>query len=209
MFAGEGASSKIAAMTMSGGEVLVEHPTGDPGRKFGKGIGVALYYVVAVAAAAGGAPFGPPPFTGQNSTSMLLGEGGAFLYVLNAYTNDVSIFDVAKRDVADIVHIGGGAQRILQLPGDPDFWVQSRQKLAHFNTSTNRIDRTIDFKEGVSYKTVTYEAARARAWVTMNTKVLVFDLRNGELVGQVDLPRFAESFWIDNSRKPEPGSPHP
>jgi hypothetical protein len=137
-----------------------------------------------------------------------LGEGGAILYVLNPYTNDVSIFDVAKEDVVDIVPTGGGSARIVQRPGDPTFWVQSRDKLAHFNTATNRIDRTVDFTNGIPYTTVSYETARERARITMQTKVLVLDLRTGEAVGQADLPQFASSFWIDNSRTPEPDPLH-
>lgn len=209
MFSGAGVRSTIAALRMSSGEVLVEHPTGSPGRKLGKGIGAALVFVVAVAAAAGGAPVGGPGFTVQSSTSMVLGEGGALLYVLNPYTNDVSIFDVAKLDVVDIVHTGGGSQRIVQLPGDPDFWVQSRENLAHFDTATNRIDRTIDFHEGASYKTVSYETTRERAWICTRKQVLVFDLRTGEAVGQADLPAFAHVLWFDPSREVEPGAPHP
>ena len=208
MFAGAGAGSKVAKLRIREGDVLVEHPTGDPGRKFGMGLGATLYFIFAVAAAAGGA-YVPTPFLPvQNSTSMLLGEDGAILYVLNPYTSDVSIFDVAKQDVVDIVNTGGGSTRIVQLPRDPTFWVQSREKLMHFDTATNRIDRTIDFKAGISYNTVTYEAARERAWVTTHSKVLIFDLRTGEAVGKADLPRFATAFWIDNSRKPEPDSPH-
>jgi hypothetical protein len=133
---------------------------------------------------------------------MLLGEDGAILYVLNPYTNDVSIFDVAKQDVVDIVYTGGGSSRIVQLPGDPAFWVQSREKLVHFDTATNGIDRTIDFKPGFSYRTVTYETAHERVWVTTNSKLQVFDLRTGEAVGQADLPKIALAFWIDNSREP-------
>lgn len=209
MFAGAGAGSKIAMMTISGGEVVVQHPTGDPGRKFGKGIGAALYFVFAIAAAAGGAYVPTPFLTVQNSTSMLLNPDGSILYVLNPYTNDVSIFDVRRRDVVDIVHMGGGSQRFVQLPGDPTFWVQSRENLAHFDTSANRIDRTIDLQKGLSYTSVSYETARERAWVTMKTKALVFDLRTGGLVGQLDLPASPVGIWIDDSRKLEPDSPHP
>jgi hypothetical protein len=206
MFAGEGAGSTIAALRMSSGDVLVEHPTGSPGRKLGKGIGAALYFVVAVAAAAGGAPVGGVGFTVQNSTSMLLGEGGALLYVLNPYTNDVSIFDVAKQDVVDIVHAGGGSQRIVKLPGDPDFWVQSRENLAHFDTSTNRIDRTIDVQEGASFTTVGYDTARERAWIAVRKNLRVFDLRTGEALGHAELPKFPLFLWFDPSRKVEPGT---
>jgi len=202
MLAGAGEGSKIAKLRIAEGDVLVEHPTGDPGRKFGMGIGATLYFMFAIAGAAGGA-YVPTPFLPvQNSTSMLLGEGGATLYVLNPYTSDVSIFDVAKQDVVDIVYTGGGSSRFVQLPGDPTFWVQSNGKLAHFDTASNSIDRTIDFQAGGSYKTVTYETARERAWVTTHSKVLVFDLRTGEAVGQAELPRFASAFWIDNSEKP-------
>ena len=202
MFAGAGSGSKIAKLRIAEGDVLVEHPTGDPGRKFGMGIGATLYFIFAVAAAAGGAYVPSPFLTGQNSTSMLLGEDGAILYVLNPYTSDVSIFDVAKQDVVDIVYTGGGTSRFVQLPGDPTFWAQAGPKLVHFDSATKRIDRKIEAPQGFAYSTVTYETAHERAWVTLKSKVLVFDLRTGEAVGQAELPRFATAFWIDNAQKP-------
>ena len=62
--------------------------------------------------------------------------------------------------------------------------------------------RPITFQVGGSYRMVTYETARERARVSTHTKVLVFDLRTGDAVGQTDLPRFASAFWVDNSEKP-------
>jgi hypothetical protein len=119
-------------------------------------------------------------------------------------SNDVSIFDVEKLDVVDIVHTGGGSQRIVQLPGDPDFWVQSRENLAHIDTSTNRIDRTIDIP-AASYSTVSYETARERAWIHTRRQVRVFDLRTGAEVGQANLPESVQFLWFDPSREVEPG----
>ena len=51
----------------------------------------------------------------------------------------------------------------------------------------------------------TASAATPAVAVHMNvwsTKVLVFELRTGEAVGEADLPRFASAFWIDNAQKP-------
>ena len=201
MFAGEGAGSKIAMLRMSTGEVLAAHPTGNPGRKVGKGIGAAVYFLFAVAAAAGGAPGTALPYTVQNSTSMVLGEDGAVLYVLNPYTHDVSILDVAKQDVVDIVHVTGSLQRIVQIPGDPDFWVQSRENRAHFDTATNRVDRTIDYPGTTLWPGMaSCDAARNRAWIATQGKVLVVDLRTGETLGRADLGKPAHTLWIDASR---------
>ena len=61
---------------------------------------------------------------------------------------------------------------------------------------------SLAFQAGGSYETVTHETARERARVTTHSKVLAFDLRTGEAVGQADLPRFASEFWIDKSEKP-------
>jgi hypothetical protein len=204
MFAGAGAGSKIAEMRISGGDVLVEHPTGNAGRKFGKGLGEAVYFVLAVAAAAGGGAVSTPFVLGGNSTSMVLGDGGATLYILNPYTNDISIFDVSKQDVVGTVHIGGGSPRIVRLPDDPDFWVETRDRLAHFDTRTNRVDRTFDFHAGILYRSVSYDPVRERAWISIGTKVLVFDLRAGKVIGQADLPKSVTALWIDSGRKPEP-----
>ena len=202
MFAGAWKGSKIAKLRIAEGDVLVEHATGDPGRKFGMGIGATLYFTFAVLGAAGGAYVESPFLPVQNSTSMLLGDDGATLYVLNPYTKDVSIFDVAKQDVVDIVYTGGGTSRIVQLPGDPTFWVQAARKMVHFDTTTKRIDRKIEAPQGYSYNTVTYETAHERVWVTTNNKVLVFDLRTGEAVGQANVPRPADALWFDYSQKP-------
>ena len=62
--------------------------------------------------------------------------------------------------------------------------------------------RPFTFQVAGSYKMVTYETARERVRATTHSKVLAFDLRTGEAVGQADLPRFASEFWIDKSEKP-------
>jgi YVTN family beta-propeller protein len=183
--------------------VMVERPTGSPGRKFRTGVGEVLLGIFAAAGAVGGTPLaGGDPWL-HSSTMMLLGSDGAILYVVNPRTNDVSLFDVAKREVVDFVPIGGASpERILQLPGDPNFWVQSPWSLAYFNTSTNRIDRTISIVIG-------FDMARERAWIGTKTTAMVVDLRSGEVLGQPDLPKKYVRIWIDNSRKPEQESPHP
>ena len=197
MFAGARSASTIAKMRISGAEVLAKHATGSAGRKFGKGVGTAVYVAFAILAAAGGASFGPIP-GGSTSTSMILGEGGTFLYVLNPYTNDVSIYDVAKDDVVDILHVGGGCTRFVRLQGERDFWVEARNRLVRINATTNRIDRTIDLP-GLGFKSVTYDPDRTRAWASLGGRVLVIDLRTGQVTGQADLPKPVSAVWYESA----------
>jgi hypothetical protein len=54
------------------------------------------------------------------------------------------------------------------------------------------------------YRSVSYDPVRERAWISIGTKVLVFDLRAGKVIGQADLPKSVTALWIDSGRKPEP-----
>ena len=202
VYAGEGSGSRIAEIDLSNEEVVAEHPTGSPGKKAGKGFGLVLATILAMGAAAMGAV--PPPLVswGPFSTSMALAEDGSALYVLNTFTDDISVFDTATHDVVDHVSTGGGSMRIVRVPEDPHLWVESRARLVRFNTKTREVDREIDLTEGIRRAGVAFDLPRGRVWILLGDEIRVLDLRTGEMVGTVKLPSPAFGVWIDPSPPP-------
>lgn len=201
MFAAPLAGSRVAELDLETGEVLAEHPTGRSGTKVGKGAGLALVALFVLGATAlTGVPVGPPGIWATGSLSMALRSDGAFLYVLNPFTNDVMLFDTAKRDVVGYVPTGGGSFRMVRVRDDPNLWIESRGSLMRLDTSTQRIDRTIDLTEGLSRAAVAYDRSRGRAWVLTKTTIRLVDLRTGEIAGTVELDSPAFGVGIDDSR---------
>lgn len=195
-FAGEGAGSEIAELDLAGGTVVVEHSTGSPGKKAGKGLGLALATLLMIAAAAGGAPVGGAFPATHASTSMALSSDASALYVLNPFTNDLSVFDTSVHDVVDYIPIGGGSIRILRAPEDPNLWVESHGRLVRVNNATRQIDQEIDLTEGLRRAAVSYDPVRGRAWIVLGSQLRVLDLRTGATVKAVDLPSPAFGAWI-------------
>ncbi len=208
MFAGEAGGSLVAEMSTAGGAVLAEHPTGSAGRKLGKRVGEAAVVMLAFASAAGGAAVFPPVLPTETGTFLELAPDGATLYVLNAFTNDVSVWDVATRDVVGILHTGGRS-RFLRVPGEPYLWVHSRSKLVRIDPATRAIDRTIDLPTGMYEPAIAFDPERGRVWILSGAKVLVADLRSAEIVATIELPARAVGIWIDAGRGVAPGVPGP
>ncbi len=200
MFVSTVTGSHIAELAMNDGHVVVEHATGRAGVKAGKGIGFGLLAILtggrAPASVVASTPFS---FAEAGTTSMSLAPSGTYLYALNLFTNDVSVFDTAKHDVVDFIPAGGGASRLTRADGDPNLWIESRTHLMRLNTSTNLIDRANDLDQGLFRGSVAYDLARHRAWIPTRTKVVVIDLHSGEIAGTVELSSPAVGVWIDNT----------
>jgi hypothetical protein len=180
------------------GRIVAEDPMGREGVKLGKGLGIGLAALLSVGyIVPSGMPAVPETFGEPAGPAMSLGPDGAYLYALNLFTRDVSLFDTAKHDLVGFVPTGGGTFRMMRAQGDANLWIESRSRLVRLNTSTNVIDRTIPLSEGVTVDTVTFDLRRARAWITMRTKVLVLDLRTGEIAGTLESSSPASAVWIE------------
>ena len=209
-FAGARSGSKIAELDLQTGSVVAVHETGSGARKAGRGFGMALATLTAFAATfVTGVPVFPAGAWGSTATTMALSSYGAFLDVLNPFTDDVSVYDTAKHDVVAIVPTGAGSRRFVRVPDDPNLWIEATGRLVRLDTATNRIDRTVDLVEGIHRATIAWDLPRGRAWIVMGTSIRVLDLRSGEVVGTVDLPSPAFGIWIDPYRNAAAASSRP
>lgn len=205
MFASTSTGSNLAELDLRSGDVVATHVTGREGLKVGKGFGIAL----AAALPAGqfvpnGVPVAPETFGEPATPSMSQGPDGAFLYVLNLFTRDVSLYDKARHDVVGYIPTGSGTFRMVRADDDANLWIESREQLVRLNTSSNLIDRTILLDRGSYRASVGYDLPGRRAWIAMRTKVLVANLETGELENTVELPTPAFTVWIENRWSPEP-----
>ncbi len=211
VFAGARSGSQIAELDLASSEVLAERATGRGGVKVGQDLGRALVGVFAVGATLfTGIPVVPLGLFASSPVSMTLGADGAMLYVLNPYTNDVTLFSPDKRDVVGFVPTGSGARRIVRAADDPNFGVESWAHLGRLNTAMNQIDRTLDLSTSLlGRKPVAYDQRRGRAWILETNKIRVFDLRTGESAGAVDLGSPAFGLWTDETPVAQPASSAP
>jgi DNA-binding beta-propeller fold protein YncE len=205
MFVSTATGSNLAELDLKSGDVVVAHPTGREGVKVGKGFGIALAAALSVGQfVPNGVPVAPETFGEPATPSMFQGPDGAFVYVLNLFTRDVSLYDTARHDVVGYIPTGGGTFRMVHADDDANLWIESREQLVRLNTSSNLIDRTIPL-DRVSYRaSVGYDLPGRRAWIAIRTKVLVVNLKTGDLENTVELSTPAFAVWIENRWVREP-----
>jgi YVTN family beta-propeller protein len=176
-YAAPGAGSEIAQLDLTNGVVVASLKTGRKGTKAGKAIGSVL-----LGAATGVVLYG------RGSTAMTLRPDGEFLYAINAYTDDLTIIDTEKHEVADYISTGGGTWRIAAPPKSAHLYVESTDRLTRISMTDHKVIQEIPLRaEGQPRRSIRFDIPRARAFIPKGNVVDVLDLATGDNVASVRL----------------------
>ena len=188
-FALHPASSKLSILDLEAQKEAAAVTTGRAGIKFAKAVGaVALTAASATAAygqaysmaqSTGGVGYAPYQiFTvAPANTQIAVKPDGAFVYVLNSQTNDVTIVNTGTSTVVDKIAAGGS--RLQLLKGDGVLAVVGRNSLHRIDTGTQKALPEIPFEKNVLAFRVSPDRGTALALVAGS--VVVLDGANGEV----------------------------
>ena len=158
-FALHPASSKLSIVDLQAVKPLAAVTTGRGGIKFAKGLG-AVALTAASATAAYGQAYNMASTTGgygvgyyhvftvaPANTQIAVKPDGAFVYVLNSQTNDVTVVNTSTSAVVDKIAAGG--QRLLFLNGSGVLAVPGRNSLHRIDTATQKALPEIAFEKNL------------------------------------------------------------
>lgn len=182
-------SSKLSILDLEAVKPLASVTTGRGSIKFLKAAGaVALTAASATAAygqaynmaqSTGGVGYAPYQiFTvAPANTQIAVKPDGAFVYVLNSQTNDVTVVDTAASAVVDKIAAGGS--RLQFLHGDGVLAVVGRNSLHRIDTATQKPLPEIPFEKNVLDVRLAPDGQSGLALV--DGSVVVLNAANGEV----------------------------
>jgi YVTN family beta-propeller protein len=182
-------SSKLSILDLEGEKPLASVTTGRGGIKFAKGLAaVAATAASATAAygqaynmsvATGGVGYAPyQVFTvAPANTQIAVKPDGAFVYVLNSQTNDVTVVNTGASAVVDKIAAGG--RRLQLLNGNGVLAVVGRNSLHRIDTGTQKALPEITFEKNLLDLRISPDGQSALALV--DGSVAVLNGANGEV----------------------------
>jgi YVTN family beta-propeller protein len=122
---------------------------------------------------------------GATRTMIGLREDGKFLYVLNSFTNDVTLVDVEKGASVGEIPVGRSPYDLEFLPEGAGMWILSTERMTRLEFATNAVTSVdLDTKDRVLGMPF-LEPERDRILVPRPTGLDVLRFTTGEKVGWV------------------------
>jgi YVTN family beta-propeller protein len=232
--------SDVAALDLTSGLKLASVGTGRGGVKFMKFMGAALANAAMFAGsmyqahtmavqnaqiaslAGGGGPavgYGWAPYyiatVNPGRTQMHMRDDGAFLYVLNTQTNDVTVIDTKSLKSTAMVSAGGGCCSLMPSSKGKVLFVLRETAVTVFSTQSNQVARMIQIpiKKIVggytSYGTPGVDPARQRMLILYPKGLMALSLDDGSAVGSPPfLPRPQQILFLSEpTGAPSAGTP--
>ena len=151
----EGSGSEVGIFDFASKQMIKKSGTGRAGVKFGQFMASAL---LATAGAYYGGYVSIP--VSYSDTAMITDRNEASLYVVNAKTNDVTIFDAKTLEGKTFAATGQGTFAVSRLKQeyypnkiDGDVFVFGNKEINYFDQITNKVKKTIEYK---SFQAVDY-----------------------------------------------------
>jgi YVTN family beta-propeller protein len=192
-FALHPASSKLSILDLEAQKEAAAVTTGRAGIKFAKALGAAALTAASayaaygqaysMAASTGGVGYAPYQiFTvAPANTQIAVKPDGAFVYVLNSQTNDVTVVNTGTSTVVDKIAAGGS--RLMLLKGDGVLAVVGRNSLHRIDTGTQKAMPEIPFEKNLLAFRVSPDRETALAMVPGS--VVVLNGANGEVRAKI------------------------
>ena len=206
-------SSKLSIMDLQAMKPVASVTTGRGGIKFAKGLG-AVALTAASATAAYGSAYNMASSTGgygfgtyhiftvaPANTSIAVRPDGAFVYVLNSQTNDVTIVDSSTSAVVDKVAAGG--QRLQLLHGGDVLAVVAKNSLHRVDTKTQKAMPEIELDKNLLDFRMSPDGTTGVALV--EGSVVLLSGSTGEVRTRVEgFKRPRRMVFANDSSEPEP-----
>ena len=208
-------SSKLSILDLQAVKPVASVTTGRGGVKFAKGLGaVALTAASATAAygqaynmAATNGGYGFAPYhiftVAPANTSIAVRPDGAFVYVLNSQTNDVTIVNTSTSAVVDKIAAGG--RRLQLLNGGGVLAVVARNSLHLVDTTTQKALPEVPFDKNLLDVRLSPDGRTALALV--EGSVVLLNGATGEVRTRIDgFKRPRKAVFALEESAPEPST---
>jgi YVTN family beta-propeller protein len=175
-YVGGETGSNFAVIDLEKGQMLATPGSGRAGVRAGKDAAAAAATAVIVL----GALFGATPSGGYSAgkarTQLTLRDDGAFLYVLNTKSNDITVIDT--EDLSEVGTIPTGpARALVASPNRRHLYVLAKKHALVIDTATNEV---IQRHEG-TWPRVFFEQQRGEIFLLQNKLVQVLSLDTSEV----------------------------
>src|SRR3989442_567383 len=135
---------------------------------------------------------------GAGPQGVAITPNGAFAYVVNFTSNNVSVIDTATRAVAATVAVGAGPQGVVVTPDGAFVYVANfmSNNVSVIDTSTNTLEATVGVGVGPVGVAITPDGAFAYVANSISDTVSVIDTAPKTVVATVPVAVGAGPRWV-------------
>jgi DNA-binding beta-propeller fold protein YncE len=136
--------------------------------------------------------------TGRMPSNLTLAASSdeSHTYVLNRYTNDVTVVDPSNASIVDYLPCGSGCWRLLASPDDRFVISVATKQLTWLNTLSNTIESKMEFPKQIH--AVYTDIHTHRVFAVSESTVTALDATSGQIVGKIEDLREPKALVIPN-----------